>query len=294
MKDYLKPEYEKDRAEIKANTLVNVMLRLDFTPLISAEKVVLFLQDELCSKGFEYREDFLQESEMKLNDPIEKDDRIFPRQIENERVYRFILDGKIFKKIFNFSRFFLIYQVSPFAQNFNYNIEEFSQLIKKTKKIVPYLKIKRLGIRKTNLVIAEDFQQLFKCFREDYLPISAKNKINSRDFGVFESQESFFDRNIQVACNIRKRLDSGEMQISNEKQEVIEEKDVLRFILELEAYSRGDKALTNSEDYVDKLKQMNAGVFFLYLEHLTPTFLGSLKDSITADLLSGVKLNVEV
>lgn len=294
MKDYLRPEYEKDRVEIKANTLVNVMLRLDFTPLISAEKVALLIQDELYSKGFEYREDFLQEAEMKLNDPIEKDDRVFPKQLENERVYRFILNGKFFNKIFSFSRFFLIYQVSPFAQNFNEDIEKFSQLIKKIKNVLPYLNIKRLGVRKTNLVIAEDFQQLFNCFREAYLPISAKNKIASKDFGVFESQENFFDSNIEVACNIRKRLDAGEMQISNEKQKVIEEKDVLRFILELEAYSRGANALTNFENYVDKLIQMNAGVFFLYLEHLTQNFLLHLKDGITTDLLSGVKLNVEV
>ena len=290
MKVYLRPEYEKDRSEIKANTLVNVMLRLDFTPLISSDKVALFLQDELCSKGFEYREDFLQESEMRLNDPIEKDDRIFPRQIENERVYRFVLDSKIF----SFSRFFIIYQVSPFSKNVNEDIEYFSQLINKIKEVSPYLNIKRLGVRKTNLVIAEDFQQLFNCFREDYLPISAKNKVASEDFGVFESQESFFDRNIQIACNVRKRLDAGEMQISNEKKEVVEEKDVLRFILELESYSRGDKALNNLSDYVDILTQMNAGIFLLYLEHLTPNFLLHLKAGITNDLLSGVKLNVEV
>lgn len=287
MKQYLKPEYEKVRAEIKANTLVNVMLRMDFNPLITEEKLASFLQEELCSRGFEYREDFLQESEMRLNDPIEKDDRVFPKQLENERVYRFILDDKVF----SFSRFFLIYQISPFSKNFAEDIEHFSLLITGLRKKSPYLNIKRLGIRKTNLVIAEDFTKLFKCFRQEYLPISAANKVEAKDFGVFESQENFFSSELQLACNIRKRLDAGEMQITNEKKEVVEEKDVLRFILELETYSRGETALTNSESYVDKLTQMNAGIFFLYLEHLTQEFVSQLKSEQTGDLLAGVNLN---
>ncbi len=287
MKQYLKSEYEKIRAEIKANTLVNVMLRLDFNPLITEEKLASFLQEELCARGFEYREDFLQESEMRLNDPIEKDDRVFPKQLENERVYKFILDDKVF----SFSRFFLIYHISPFSKNFAEDIEHFSLLIAGLRKKSPYLNIKRLGIRKTNLVIAEDFAKLFKCFRQEYLPISAANKVSAKDFGVFESQENFFSSELQLACNIRKRLDAGEMQITNEKKEVVEEKDVLRFILELETYSRGETALTNSESYVDKLTQMNAGVFFLYLEHLTQEFVSQLKSGQTGDLLAGVNLN---
>jgi uncharacterized protein (TIGR04255 family) len=285
LKAYLKPEYEKDRLEMKANTLVNVMLRLDFNPLITAEKLASLLQDELCSKGFDYREDFLQESEIRLNDPIERDDRIFPKQLENERVYRFVLNGKIF----SFSRFFLIYQESPFSNNFAEDIKYFSDLIKKIKKNSPYLNIKRLGIRKTNLVIDKTFSQIFKCFRKDYLPISAANKIPAKDFGVFDSQENFFSKELQLACNIRKRLESGEIQFTNDKKE-----DVLRFILELETYSRSEMALTRLKDYVDKLTQMNAGVFFLYLEHLTPEFLLNLKLGITSDLLIGVNLNVGV
>lgn len=287
MKQYLKPEYEKIRAEIKANTLVNVMLRLDFNPLITEEKLASFLQEELCARGFEYREDFLQESEMRLNDPIEKDDRVFPKQLENERVYKFILDDKVF----SFSRFFLIYHISPFSKNFAEDIEHFSLLIAGLRKKSPYLNIKRLGIRKTNLVIAEDFTKLFKCFRQEYLPISAANKVSAKDFGVFESKENFFSPEHQLACNIRKRLDAGEMQIANEKKEVVEEKDVLRFILELETYSRGEKALNKSESYVDKLAQMNAVVFFLYLEHLTQEFVSQLKSGQTGDLLAGVNLN---
>ena len=290
MKKYLNPEYEKDRAEIRANTLINVMLRLDFNPLITAENLASLLQDNLCAEGFEYREDFLQESEMRLNDPIEKDDRVFPRQLENERVYRFISGGKVF----SFSRFFFIYQISPFANNFAGDIKKFSSLITSIRAKSPYLSIKRLGIRKTNLVIAEDFTQLFKCFRQDYLPISAANKIESKDFGVFESQENFFSAELQLACNIRKRLDAGEMQIANEKKVVVEEKNVLRFILELETYSRGEKALNDLNNYIDKLTQMNAGVFFLYLEHLTPHFVSQLKAGKTEGLLSGVKLNVKV
>lgn len=266
------------------------MLRLDFNPLITAEKLASSLQNELCAKGFDYQEDFLQESEMRLNDPIEKDDRIFPKQLENERVYRFVLNGKIF----SFSRFFLIYQVSPFSNNFSEDIKYFSYLIRKMKKTSPYLNIKRLGVRKTNLVIAENFNQLFKCFRRDYLPISAADKIPAKDFGVFDSQENFFSKELQLACNIRKRLESGEMQITNDKKELVDEKYVLRFILELETYSRGEKALTKSKDYVDKLTQMNAGVFFFYLEHLTPEFLSHLKLEITNDLLMGVNLNVGV
>ena len=81
------------------------------------------------------------------------------------------------------------------------------------------------------------------------------------------------------------------MQIANEKKEVVEEKDVLRFILELETYSRGEKALNKSESYVDKLAQMNAVVFFLYLEHLTQEFVSQLKSGQTGDLLAGVNLN---
>lgn len=290
VKKYLNPEYEKDRAEIRANTLINVMLRLDFNPLITAENLASLLQDNLCAEGFEYREDFLQESEMRLNDPIEKDDRVFPRQLENERVYRFISEGKVF----SFSRFFFIYQISPFANNFAGDIKKFSSLITSIRTKSPYLSIKRLGIRKTNLVIAEDFSQLFKCFRQDYLPISAANKIESKDFGVFESQENFFSSELQLACNVRKRLDAGEMQIANEKKVVVEEKNVLRFILELETYSRGEKALNDLKNYIDKLTQMNAGVFFLYLEHLTPHFVSQLKAGKTEGLLSGVKLNVKV
>ena len=266
------------------------MLRLDFNPLITAENLASLLQDNLCAEGFEYREDFLQESEMRLNDPIEKDDRVFPRQLENERVYRFISGGKVF----SFSRFFFIYQISPFANNFAGDIKKFSSLITSIRAKSPYLSIKRLGIRKTNLVIAEDFTQLFKCFRQDYLPISAANKIESKDFGVFESQENFFSAELQLACNIRKRLDAGEMQIANEKKVVVEEKNVLRFILELETYSRGEKALNDLNNYIDKLTQMNAGVFFLYLEHLTPHFVSQLKAGKTEGLLSGVKLNVKV
>ena len=277
------------RATFKANTLVNVMLRLDFNPLITTEKSTAFLQDELCAKGFEYREDFLQESEMRLNDPIERDDRIFPQKLENERVYRFILEDKIF----SFSRFFLIYQISPFSQNFTEDIKYFSYLITQLKGILPYLHIKRLGIRKTNLVIAENFDQLFNCFNNDYLPISAKNKVSSKDFGVFESQENFFDRNMQVACNIKKRLESGEMQIFDGKKE-LGTRDVLRFILEVETYSRGEKALTNSENYVDKLNQMNTAAFLLYFEHLTAHFFTQLTQGNTNDLLAGVKLNVPV
>ena len=290
MKAYLKPEYEELKKKLKANTLVNVMLRLDFNPLITAEKLASLLQDELCSKGFDYREDFLQESEIRLNDPIERDDRIFPKQLENERVYRFVLNGKIF----SFSRFFFIYQESPFSNNFAKDIKYFSDLITQIKENSPYLNIKRLGIRKTNLVIAENFNQLFKCFRQDYLPISAANKVDSKDFGVFDSQENFFDSTLQLACNIRKRLESGEMQITNNKKAFVEEKDVLRFILELETYSRGETALTRLNDYVDKLNQMNAGVFFLYLEHLTPEFLSHLKSGITSDLLVGVNLHAGV
>lgn len=289
LKDHLEPAYEELRKEFKANTLVNVMLRLDFNPLITAEKLASFLQDELCAKGFDYQEDFLQESEMRLNDPIEKDDRIFPKQLENERVYRFILDGKIF----SFSRFFLIYQVSPFSNNFSKDIEYFSYLITKIKEISPYLNIKRLGIRKTNLVIAENFNQLFKCFQQGYLPISAANKVDSKDFGVFDSQESFFDSTYQLSCNIRKRLESGEMQIFDNEKE-IGTKDVLRFILELETYSRGEKFLANSNDYVSQLYQMNAEIFLLYLEHLTAHFFIQLKQGNTDDLLAGVKNNVTV
>jgi uncharacterized protein (TIGR04255 family) len=290
LKDHLEPAYEELRKEFKANTLVNVMLRLDFNPLITAEKLASFLQDELCAKGFDYQEDFLQESEMRLNDPIEKDDRIFPKQLENERVYRFILDGKIF----SFSRFFLIYQVSPFSNNFSEDIEYFSYLITKIKEISPYLNIKRLGIRKTNLVIAENFNQLFKCFKKEFLPLSAAPKVPSNEFGIFESKENFFSSEYQLSCNIRKRLESGEMQFSNDKKELVGTKDVLRFILELETYSRGENYLTNAKDHVDKLSQMNAAVFFLYLETLTDDFISQLKSGSTEGLFAGVNLNVGV
>lgn len=284
---YLKPEYEKDRAAIRANTLINVMLRLDFNPLITIEKQAVLLQEELCPEGFEYREDFLQESEMRLNDPIERDNRNFPKKLENERVYRFVQDDKVF----SFSRFFLIYQASPFSKNFVADIERFSDLILKVKRSSPYINIKRLGIRKTNLVIATDFVQLFNCFRSDCLPVSAVNKVSVGEFGVFESQEKFFSSELQLACNIHKRIDSGEIQLTNDNGSYFDQKDVLRFILELETYSRGEKALTNSTDYVKKLIQMNAVVFFLYLEHLTPDFLCHLKLKKTDDLLSGVKPN---
>lgn len=283
----MKPEYEKDREEIRANTLVNVMLRLDFNPLITIEKQAVLLQEELCSEGFEYREDFLQESEIRLNDPIEKDDRIFPKKLENERVYRFIQDDNVF----SFSRFFLIYQASPFSKNFVADIERFSKLILKVKGCSPYINIKRLGIRKTNLVVATDFGQLFNCFRSNCLPVSAVGKVSVGEFGIFESQESFFSSELQLACNIRKRLEPGELQISNDNGQPFDQEYVLRFILELETYSRGEKALTNSTDYVKKLTQMNAGVFFLYLEHLTPDFLSHLKSRKTDDLLLGVKSN---
>ncbi len=69
---------------------------------------------------------------------------------------------------------------------------------------------------------------------------------------------------------------------------------MLRFILELETYSRGEKFLANSNDYVSQLYQMNAEIFLLYLEHLTAHFFIQLKQGNTDDLLAGVKNNVTV
>ncbi|MBP2657173.1 MAG: hypothetical protein H6Q69_205 [Firmicutes bacterium] len=277
---------EINRENLKANTLASVILRLDFTPVLDIKSFIEIAQKVLVPLEFKYSEGILKDIEVKINDPGESsNDVIFKKSINRENVYRFLNEKTL--TTFSINRFFLSCEINCTAKYlFSQYITIFCKLIDNLKGNFEYLNVTRLGLRKINIVLCENMENVFNCFEKQYYGSYSSN-INS-ELLMLENKDHFKYHNI--GFNLIKQLNTGIAQIIDEKTSTITESNVIQVALDIDGYLK-DNDVSAIINWESTIKDINNHIFTIYKSHLCLDFLSDLIKGTSNKVIGGVTLN---
>lgn len=274
------------RADLKANILAKVTLRIDFTRVLDVTNFINDVQQNL-GKEFEYREGLLNEVELTINDPDPvSNEIILKKSINKEIVYRFLDERK--KVEISISRFFISFDIrcnSTYC--FGNYIDKFSEIIAMLEARYELINIVRLGLRKVNIVICPDIEAVYACFNRNlylnYSPHSGESRLS-----LLKSQWADYFTLDGYGFNLIKQITPGIMK------DYSDEKEVLQVVLDIDGYLKDELLLekpVSAKNVKEIIIDINNNIFNVFKDHITEAFIVELINGGSSKILEGVNVN---
>lgn len=283
-----------EREQLKANTLSRVILRLDFTRVLDIRNFIEKVQKDLAPKNFKYKEDLLGEIEFSFNDPDPAaNEVILKKSINKEVVYRFCKEST--KTTISISRFFISCEILCNTKYcFTEYIELFCLLVGQLQTQFEFLEIVRVGLRKVNIVLCKDLDNVFECFEPTYYS-TYSTSIRDASFLKKNNTDCFIKDGI--GFNLIRILEAGIATQTDKTTNITTEFPVVQVVLDIDGYLK-DELLPDKPFKEGSLKEtiekINYCIFNMFREHITLTFLNDLISGKKDRVVGGVTLNDQI
>lgn len=252
-----------ERKELKSNFLKKSILRLDYDYLFeeNMEEIIKNLNPYLNNEGFRMKAKTMAELSTNINgDKLIQEEQIIFNKTKQEKFPSYISEDQ--NVILDISRNFTTITVN-YKENkpFEEIMEIFNRIISEIRKVREGLNLNRIGIRKINLYLLKNIENINNYFEESIF------SFNSQDLKkvLLKQQLEVFNYN-SYKVNLRSEINQGVIT-ENENKESI----AYRVSLDIDVY---DDVLEKNQ--ID-LKTMNQDLFEIYKSNLKVEFLEDLK-----------------
>lgn len=269
------------RNELHYNFLKTIILRIDFEGVFEPELEIVLpkIKPYLKGKGFiKYEKKESNQIEINVIDGKIASQEM--NKIQNQTIHSFTNDTKGFT--LDISNSFICLTIS----SLNYfPFEDYSVLVSDItdvcKNNIDFFTIKRVGIRKINICMIKNKENICKFFLPEYF--SYFNKLSDTQTFMSTKKDFFSINNFKI--NLSSEIQQG----------MAEGEELYRLSLDIDNYI-DEAALIDEETHkTDNLNNMNNLIFEIYMELLTNDFKNALanKDEKFFEELIGVESNGE-
>lgn len=266
-----------NREKLQHNFLRRVILRIDYKGLIDIKDTVKGMQELLKTDFTEMQEEFINELEFELNDPIEiESQRSIPlKKVLETKSYKFMTPSKDMQL-----------DINSFFIALNINVEEYKKFesygpmfIKLFCSMVPgnpYLEPLRIGFRKINNCIIKEYDTISKCFNKDIFP-SIETSLVELDYAVKQLNSSYTDNLLHenFMLNYVRTITEGEIYANDQSQ------TAYQIAIDIDGYNNDKewlKDIIKSETAISSaFTTINDILFKLYTDTLTDSFISELE-----------------
>ena len=273
-----------NRSDIKHNFLKQILFRLDFNGILDTdvEKCVVEIRQMLIDNHYlNYNDRFENQVDFQLREDlaITNENPFAINSMDKTKVYNFTSEDK---EVIELSKKFLTLtvEINENYTTFDKYIKLIEIIILKLKKVSPYFKALRLGLRKINICFLKNLYDIPSYFNETV--INARLLANTLvDYKYKASNFSnIFERDM-YKINFARNIQEGIMQ-TNDTERILYQialdadiyiDDILNLSETLEEESKLHSVLVNA----------NSFLFDIYINSLSSDFIDCLKEEVFKD-----------
>jgi len=298
IEDFKFNDYKKsciEQNQIKSNILNYVILRLDYSGLLSTEAFIKNLQVYLKEEGYILEEGRLSDKDIEVLD----ENYIFRGYINKDLVYRFSKNDK--SNYIIVSRFFTyIYMDYKSKQKLSKQIEILTELANIINQD-DFVQIQQVSLKKNNSVIIKSMSNILKCFDVrifNDVPFEV-NRIGGKMQAEllsnnFESKFTWGD----ILFKTERSISKGETMNKNKVEECYEVMFEIKGVKKFNQLDRiYDENINNEEKWLNiqpTVEKINSGIFEIFKLYITKSFLEDMISINYSKILKGLNENEQI
>ncbi|UOW67235.1 TIGR04255 family protein [Paraclostridium bifermentans] len=270
------------RDSLKYNFLRRIIIRIDYSGIVDIKSGLNEIHNNFINYGFvKMREEFIQEAEFKLDDPIMIDGQgsIPIKEIQKTETFKYASADE--DLILEINRFFTTLSINAIKyRDFNEYIDIFSNVVSLIKSKNTFMNPLRLGVRKINDCILLNKNKFDYFFNERYFRDIAKD-LSEDGIDVKKLNTSIVDNIYKDDISYNYIRNCTEGTLSNGEQTI----EGYQVVVDIDGYTQNNDRLNNiisNKLCIDNfLSEINENLFNLYKFTLSNQFIELLQTEST-------------
>lgn len=270
------------RDSLKYNFLRRIIIRIDYSGIVDIKSGLNEIHNNFTNYGFvKMREEFIQEAEFKLDDPIMIDGQgsIPIKEIQKTETFKYASADE--DLILEINRFFTTLSINAIKyRDFNEYIDIFSNVVSLIKSKNIFMNPLRLGVRKINDCILLNKNKFDYFFNERYFRDIA-NDLSDDGIDVKKLNTSIVDNIYKDDISYNYIRNCTEGTLSNGEQTI----EGYQVVVDIDGYTQNNDRLnniiSNKSDIDNFLSEINENLFNLYKFTLSKQFIELLQTEYT-------------
>lgn len=270
------------RDSLKYNFLRRIIIRIDYSGIVDIKSGLNEIHNNFINYGFvKMREEFIQEAEFKLDDPIMINGQgsIPIKEIQKTETFKYASADE--DLILEINRFFTTLSINAIKyRDFNEYIDIFSNVVSLIKSKNTFMNPLRLGVRKINDCILLNKNKFDYFFNERYFRDIAKD-LSEDGIDVKKLNTSIVDNIYKDDISYNYIRNCTEGTLSNGEQTI----EGYQVVVDIDGYTQNNDRLNNiisNKLCIDNfLSEINENLFNLYKFTLSNQFIELLQTEST-------------